>query len=192
MDGADGATGPAGMNGQDGNANVFSSDWIEPVISDYSVNNSTNKALPLSIPNYDENKDVLLIYYYDQFENNVSYSYVYQLPYYGYDAFGEDLTKSVTINIRPASSTAYVNIRSYNRNLLAREYLWEPDAGNLDNKGVRFRYMIIEGNSTTKTHNSSLDKSNVKPFDRVKHELSTVEIDINDYHAVCDYYGIAY
>jgi hypothetical protein len=191
-DGEDGAPGEQGPAGTDGNANVIYSDWFQPVESDYSVNNSDSKSLPIDLPDYDPEKDALLVYYYDQLGDNPSFSHVYNLPYYKHNFSGESLDKTVTIDIRPNSSLFYVKIKSYGRDLLAREFLWEPDSGNLDNKGVRFRYMIISGNIATRQSNSDSKNSNLKPIDLIKQKLSNVGVDINDYNTVCDYYGIAY
>ena len=191
-DGEDGAPGEQGPAGTDGNANVIYSDWFEPLESEYSVNNSDSKSLPIDLFDYNPDKDALLVYYYDQLGNNPSFSHVYSLPYYRHNISGESLDKAVTIDVRPTFSLFYVKIKTYGRNLLAREFLWEPDSANLDNKGVRFRYIITKGNVEARQSNSDSKNSNLKPIDLIKQELSNVGVDINDYHAVCDYYGIVY
>ncbi|MBU2975619.1 MULTISPECIES: collagen-like protein [unclassified Zobellia] len=190
IQGEPGQDGEDGVDGKDGNANVVASDWFQPTESDFTSSSDSHKTLPLPLSNYNVNEDVLLVYYYDQYENNSSYSHVYHIPYYRYHIDGQTIDKSITIDIRPTFYKMYVKITSYSRNLSPREYLWEPDALNPENKGVRFRYVIIPSNTATGKNASSPSIKN--SFEYTKKELSNNGIDINDYYAVCDYYGIAY
>ncbi len=186
-DGVDGTQGKQGPARTDGNANIIASRWYEPVESDFSVSSAGHKALPIYIPLYNEDTDVLLVYYYDQLGSNYAYTHIYLLPYYN-----ENTNKSVELDIRPSFSKLYIIISSIGRNLDAREYLWEPDPANLDKKGVRFRYIIIPANTTNKTTKVASSKNTAKPFDRIKKQLSANGININNYEAVCNYYGIDY
>ncbi len=201
-DGKDGAPGTNGMdgadgeNGEDGSANVYYSAWFEPIESDYSVNNSDLKSLPIDLPGYNPDSDALLVYYYTQFGLNTSYSQTNLLPLLYISNIDGSVNKSITFKIKPYQhinySRMYISIDKSTGNLTPQEYLWEPDPANLDNKGVRFRYMIVSGSITGKDTAAQPISHNVKPMQRVTHELISAGIDINDYHAVCDYYGIAY
>lgn len=168
LDGAQGETGTTGTNGtngEDGNANVIASEWFEPKESDFSVNNPAYKGLPIATGiglNVQDNA-VILVYY----DTDVN---IRLLPSYSFDTSGE-IIKTVNTHINHASRTIYVTIQKFGSDLTAREYLWNA-SGPAYGKGVRFRYVIIPGSTSSK--------------------IGTINFKKMPYKEVMDHFGLDY
>ena len=169
-DGVDGAIGPKGENGSDG---VDGNTNVQSFVFTSAVEN--NGRTTLNIPEITQsvvNNDVILGY----IQSNESG--IVALPY-------RNGTKTIIDGWYYVGSYSF---QAYDENNAQIGF----SADNLLNSFYAYRVVIIEssstivklGNGTGK--NQSLAKSRRKT---ILDELSKV-IDINDYHAVCEYYGI--
>ena len=150
-----GPQGEDGIDGEDGNANVIASEWFEPKEESYGCCNPKSKALVLSTGIKGKVKEgVILVYYDDDVQ-------VQLLPRHTINTSSGNIRKSVDSHINHASNTLYVTIRSYDSDLTLSEYTWNP-SGPAYGKGVRFKYIIIPEETSSKNNAPSFKKMSYK------------------------------
>ncbi|HLV38002.1 MAG TPA: hypothetical protein VKY47_00995, partial [Xanthomarina sp.] len=117
-DGAPGAIGPAGTNGEDGNANVQSSDWFQ-IQFDYLNDEDNYGTMLLEIPNiqdFMDNGGVFIMYVKIEVEEH---SFIYPLPYDDSYSFvvvngpGEDIESYVYLNAEHSTVSQIENNPDY-------------------------------------------------------------------------------
>ena len=180
-------TGDDGPAGQDGNANVkvgtldlTSSDWLWHGSYTFSTANTSSTSyytryVDIDVPEITESifeTGLVLVYYKpDRHADN------WEPLSFQFTSFGGVYTTNI------AFRTELSKIRLH--------YFWSANSGNaptgLETYPIadsRVKYIVIEGSAigttarTTQANNSVLN------------ELNNVGVDVNDYYAVCAYYGI--
>lgn len=163
--GDDGATGPAGADGQDGNANVIYSEWITPTWSAGVVEGvilaQESEITATAITQ--EVVDSGLVFVYMKADDKV-----WQIP------FSIPLGNS-TLDIDFYFFVNAIHLYFYYAQL-------PTELPPVPSSTLKFRYLIIPGNMP--------GKSNANPQQAIYDELKNAGVDFNDYFNVCDYYGI--
>ena len=167
-DGADGATGPAGVagtNGTDGNANVQTYVFNNPVWS------TSNSYLRLSIGSLSTsvgNGDAILGYV-----NQAAIANIFSVP-----------GTVITPNGNKQYGVSYV---SSNYDIIS----YDPDGSRTATADLPamtwVKVIIIGSTGTTDTDGNGRVASTQQV---VYNELESAGVDVNDYYAVCAYYGI--
>jgi len=148
--GTNGIDGEDGTDGEDGNANVIVSDWVEPTDDSYTLNNARVKSLELAdrVSAEVRLEGAFLVYY----DNDIEISLLPKTLF-----FSGAVTKTVETRINHATRTLTVSINKYNSDITAREYLWDPN-GAPYSRGVRFRYVFIPGETSSKKDSPNFKK----------------------------------
>ncbi|TYB79390.1 hypothetical protein [Bizionia myxarmorum] len=165
-DGEDGPIGPAGTNGTNGTNGQDGNANVQTFIYDFSAKSgsSVSQAIPELTTDVLTN-DVVLTY--------ISASDVY------YQVPNIMNPSGTTIFVRNFSETGNMNFRF---SLASDNTSYSLPEGTID----ELKVIIIESSSITTTGRTISGKQ------QIYNELNQAGVDINDYHAVCDYYGIAY
>lgn len=168
--GADGQDGEDGKDGKDGNAEIYYSDWIR---ANFTGTSTSVKFMSIDFPSGMEsasrikNTHAILVYFTGFGDGNV-----YQLPVLNFRG------AQFTFGYGSGSSAASdINIRAQALSGDLTEFQIDPD------RGARFRYVIIPPNIRV--------SGKSKSFDPLK-EMKVLGIELNDYHAVMDYFGLDY
>jgi hypothetical protein len=161
--GANGTNGTNGTDGTDGNANVIYSDWIIPTWEQFSEFSVNMQKADLDVT--DLTQDVLdngvVLVYWKNWQNLIR-----PLPFTFSDIdwlvqFQYSLNLiRVSVTLEDSTSTYPPSIPSSNT----------------------IRYIIIPGSTET--------SSRINIQQTVYNELADAAVDVNDYYAVCAYYGI--
>ncbi len=166
--GPDGTDGTNGIDGTDGNANVQTFVFNNPIWS------TTNSYLQLIIPDLGTNianGDAILGYV----DIDAEGGNIYAVPG---AVITNNGTKNYNINYYPSSDKYYI-------------VSFDPDGARTitaDLPGIAWvKVIIIESTNTTIIEGNG---KSVSPQQTVFDELEAAEVDVNDYFAVCDYYGI--
>ncbi len=170
-DGADGATGPAGTagtngtDGTDGNANVQTYVFNNPL---WSTSNSYLRLSIGSLSTSVSNGDAILGYV-----NQAAITNIFSVP-------GTVIT--------PSGNKQYgVSYASSNYDIIS----YDPDGGRTATADLPamtwVKVIIIESTGTTDTDGNGRVASTQQA---VYNELEAAGIEVNDYYAVCAYYGI--
>lgn len=162
-DGEDSVDGEDGEDGDDGNANV--QNFIVDISSESGI------FMNIRIPEItDEVRDNDLVLGYYTTGNGLTQ---YPMPGLGHEAFFET---------RVSISSGFYVISFYNPDRSGDRF----DLG-MNNVTINtVRVLIIKSTSSTTVASKTTSK------EAVLNELNNADVDINDYYAVCDYYGIAY
>lgn len=165
-DGAIGPQGPAGadgINGTDGTNGTDGNANVQTFIFDTSTETGTFISLSVSAITQDVlDNDVILAY-------TRNGSFYYNVP---------GAVNGASFIVRSYAQVGFYYLIFYDWSGASHSI----SAGNID----EVKLIIIESTSTT-TARSTTSKRQV-----VINELAQAGIDINDYSAVCDYYGIAH
>lgn len=150
INGTNGINGEDGTDGEDGNANVIISDWVEPTDDSYTLNNARVKSLELAdrVSAEVRLEGAFLVYY----DNDIEISLLPKSSF-----FSGAVTKTVETRINHATRSLTISINKYNSDITAREYLWDPN-GAPYSKGVRFRYVFIPGETSSKKDSPNFKK----------------------------------
>ena len=170
--------GDDGADGQDGNANVQTYVYNNPAWD--AAPNTSRMLIDMSsvLTNDIIENDVILGYV-----KNTNMSYVFPIPG---DVWTGVVHRNYTMYIN-GSPSSYTTVPDFNIMIVSLEL----DGSYTPNSHLRemewFKCIIIEStNTTTATGNGR----SVSPKQAVKNELADAGVDINDYYAVCAYYGI--
>ena len=162
-DGETGPQGPAGTDGTDGIDGVDGNANVQTFIFDTSSNSGSLITLPIPEITQDVlDNDVILSYYTSDMGVN------YQMP--GGGSNGAFVTRT------------YANPESFS----IRFTNWDGSSYSVAAGSIeKVKIIIIESTSTTTGRTISSKQ-------QIYNELNQAGVNINDYHAVCDYYGIPY
>ena len=166
-----GDTGPAGQDGKDGNANAKTYVYNNPQWE------STGSGMYIDMAGIltDDviNKDAILVYiqhtYGSLVEINIIPGMVWRGFYRQYAVFLKNSTSSHPENLDIVS--------------LEKDGSFTPNANLWPVDWVKV--VIIESNNTTTQNRMAMT-----PTEKVLEQLTNANIDVNDYQAVCEYYGI--
>ena len=164
-DGADGATGPTGAAGTNGTNGTDGNANVQTLTFDATTFSGSFNSVSISQFTQDViDNDVILSYLNSSGNNWVPVPCPYDTIGFNFSVHVIHYDGGMDLDYQDASSASY-----------------SISAGDLETLKV----VIIESNSTTngKTTNTK---------QQVYNDLAQAGIDISDYYAVCDYYGIAY
>jgi len=168
--GDDGAVGPAGADGIDGTNGTNGSDGADgnANVQTYVFNDPTwgvemNITIPAITQSVFDN-DVVLCYV------NIGTAFWYPVP-----------------------GSSYGNAYYYRSYYKVGHYLiqakdWDGSSHSNPTALSKVKIIIIESSNTTTTSGNGARPANTKQ--QILNELENAGVDINDYQAVCDYYGI--
>lgn len=153
--GKQGPPGPRGPTGEDGTANVIYSDWFFPDWNE--VDAARVKRMSVSDSDFSSaiSNGVILFYWTT---NNGS---TFLLPWNSFDIRTGDLIISRMANVKGASGTAWIEIRKYGADFIARET--DGQVGGITHN--RIRCVIIPGGVPAKMNDDFLrDYQAVKEY----------------------------
>jgi len=160
--GAQGPQGPQGPAGTDGNANV------QTFVFDTSEDSGNSITIAIPEITLEVMQNDVILSYYSPFPLSNNSGLYYSMP--GAGQLGNFVTRVFT------EFAGEFNIRFHN---------WDGTFYNTTPGEVKVvKIIIIESSSTT--------TGKVNSKQQIYNELNQAGVNIKDYYAVCDYYGIAY